>query len=74
MDVRLKDELLSVGISSPRSLKLLEAKVLMENWRREYNTIRPHSSLGYGPPVPEMVMATTGYAHMVGGLTLRVVQ
>jgi len=32
---------------------LLEAKVLIENWRREYNTIRPHSSLGYKPPAPE---------------------
>jgi len=27
---------------------LLEAKVVMERWRREYNHIRPHSSLGYG--------------------------
>lgn len=32
---------------------LLEAKVLIERWRREYNTIRPHSSLGYQPPAPE---------------------
>ena len=32
---------------------LLEAKVLIERWRREYNTIRPHSSLGYRPPAPE---------------------
>jgi len=27
---------------------------LIENWSREYNTIRPHSSLGYKPPVPEI--------------------
>ena len=32
---------------------LAEAKVLIENWRGEYNTIRPHSSLGYRPPAPE---------------------
>jgi len=32
-----------------------EAKVLIEQWRREYNTIRPHSSLGYRPPAPEAV-------------------
>jgi len=32
---------------------LQEAKVLIENWRREYNTVRPHSSLGYRPPAPE---------------------
>ena len=24
-------------------------------WRREYNTIRPHSSLGYRPPAPETI-------------------
>ncbi|MBT8396642.1 MAG: transposase family protein [Gemmatimonadetes bacterium] len=32
-----------------------EAKVLIEQWRREYNTIRPHSSLGYRPPAPEAI-------------------
>ena len=32
---------------------LTEAKVLIERWRQEYNTIRPHSSLGYRPPAPE---------------------
>ncbi len=34
---------------------LREAKVLIEQWRREYNTIRPHSSLGYRPPAPEAI-------------------
>ncbi len=34
---------------------LFEAKVLIERWRREYNMIRPHSSLGYLPPAPEAV-------------------
>jgi transposase InsO family protein len=24
-------------------------------WRREYNTLRPHSSLGYIPPAPEAI-------------------
>ena len=28
---------------------LLEAKVLVERWRQHYNTIRPHSALGYRP-------------------------
>jgi len=32
---------------------LLEAKVLIERWRQQYNTIRPHSALGYRPPAPE---------------------
>ena len=34
---------------------LHEAQVLIERWRNEYNTIRPHSSLGYRPPVPRTV-------------------
>jgi len=34
---------------------LQEAQVLIERWRKEYNTIRPHSSLGYRPPAPEAV-------------------
>lgn len=33
---------------------LLEAKVIIEKWRRHYNTKRPHSSLGYKPPAPEV--------------------
>ena len=34
-------------------MKATEAKILIERWRREYNQIRPHSSLGYRPPAPE---------------------
>jgi transposase InsO family protein len=34
---------------------LLEARVLTTCWRREYNTVRPHSSLGYRPPAPEAI-------------------
>lgn len=48
---KLRDELLNLEIFDT----LLEAKVLVERWRREYNTLRPHSSLGYRPPVPETV-------------------
>jgi len=48
---KLRDELLNVEIFDT----LLEAKVLIERWRWEYNTIRPHSSLGYRPPAPEAV-------------------
>jgi|KBSSwiS6_1023812.scaffolds.fasta_scaffold02949_2 hypothetical protein len=32
---------------------LAEARILIEAWRRHYNTVRPHSSLGYRPPAPE---------------------
>jgi transposase InsO family protein len=46
---KLRDELLNREIFDT----LFEAKVLVNRWRREYNTIRPHSSLGYKPPVPE---------------------
>ena len=35
---------------------LLEAKVLVERWRREYNHIRLHSSLGYRPPALEVII------------------
>ena len=35
---------------------LREAQVLIERWRRHYNAIRPHSSLGYRPPAPETVL------------------
>jgi transposase InsO family protein len=33
-----------------------EAKILIERWRQEYNTFRPHSALGYRPPAPEAVL------------------
>ena len=46
---KLRDELLNGEIFET----LLEAKVLVERWRVEYNTFRPHSSLGYRPPAPE---------------------
>ena len=32
---------------------LMEAQVVVEHWRNEYNAIRPHSSLGYRPPAPQ---------------------
>ena len=34
---------------------LKEAQVIIERWRHEYNTFRPHSALGYRPPAPETV-------------------
>ena len=48
---KLRDELLNREIFD----SLLEAKVLVERWRKEYNQIRPHSSLGYRPPAPEAI-------------------
>ncbi len=46
---KLRDELLNVEIFDT----ILEARILTETWRREYNRIRPHSSLGYRPPAPQ---------------------
>lgn len=37
---------------------LREVQVLLEQWRRHYNTERPHSSLGYKPPAPEVRLGT----------------
>lgn len=48
---KLRDELLA----REQFDTLLEAKVLIERWRRDYNTRRPHSSLGYRPPAPEAI-------------------
>ena len=48
---KLRDELLNREIFD----SLFEAKVLVERWRKEYNQIRPHSSLGYRPPTPEAI-------------------
>lgn len=49
---KLRDELLAREIF----YDLREAKVLIENWRKYYNTARPHSSLGYRPPAPETIL------------------
>jgi len=46
---KLRDELLNAEIF----YTLKEARIVIENWRRHYNTVRPHSSLGYRPPAPE---------------------
>jgi putative transposase len=49
-NARLRDELLNGEIF----YTLREAQIVIESWRRHYNTIRPHASLGYKPPAPEM--------------------
>ncbi|MEM6550202.1 MAG: transposase, partial [Pseudomonadota bacterium] len=49
---RLRDELLNTELFND----LREAKVLIERWRRHFNTVRPHTSLAYQPPAPETVI------------------
>ena len=35
---------------------LREAQILIEQWRKHYNTKRPHSALRYRPPAPETIV------------------
>jgi putative transposase len=49
---RLRDELLNAEVFNTRA----EAKVLIEGWRRHDNTVRPHSSLRYRPPAPDVLL------------------
>jgi len=60
---KLRDELLSREVF----YTLEEAKVLVENWRCEYNTIRPHSSLQYRPPAPQARTLIPAFAFVGGG-------
>ena len=56
-NARLRDELLDGEIF----YSLREAQIVVESWRRHYNQVRPHASLGYRAPAPEVfvpVLAT----------------
>jgi Integrase core domain len=50
---KFRDELLNREIFY--SLKV--AQILMEQWRRYYNEVRPNSSLGYRPPAPQVIVS-----------------
>jgi len=49
-NARLRDELLNGEIF----YSLREAQIVIESWRRHYNAVRPHASLGYRAPAPEV--------------------
>ena len=51
-NARFRDELLNGELF----YSLKEAQILIEEWRIHYNTVRPHSSLGYRPPAPESIV------------------
>jgi putative transposase len=53
-NARLRDELLNGEIF----YTLREAQTVAESWRRHYNTIKPHASLGYKPPAPQVFIPT----------------
>ncbi len=55
---KMRDEFLNGEIF----YSIKELRVLAERWRKHYNTIRPHSSLGYRPPAPEAWMASNARA------------
>jgi len=52
---KLRDELLNREIF----VTLTEAKILIQQWRREYNQVPPHSALKYRPPGPDAIMPVT---------------
>ena len=49
ISLQLRDELLNGEIF----YSLKEAQIVIEQWRKHYNTIRPHSALNYRPPAPQ---------------------
>ena len=54
---KMRDEILDRELFTT----LTEAKVLIADWKKAYNQVRPHSSLGYRPPAPEAIL-TLGLA------------
>lgn len=50
----------SVG-GPKRHYSLKEAQIVIEQWRKHYNTIRPHSALNYRPPAPQTFAPTTNH-------------
>src|SRR5215472_10865117 len=50
----LRDELLNGEIF----YTLREAEIVIESWRRHYNAVRPHTSIGYRAPAPEVFTPT----------------
>ena len=53
----LRDELLNGEIF----YSLKEAQIVIEQWRKHYNTIRPHSALNYRPPAPQTFAPVTSH-------------
>ena len=52
-NARFRDELLNGEVF----YTLKEAQIVIKQWRKHYNTVRPHSALGYRPPAPETIIS-----------------
>ena len=50
---KMRDEFLNMELFET----MFEVEILTRRWVNEYNTIRPHSSLGYRPPAPQTIVA-----------------
>ena len=59
---KFRDECLSLEWFRSRA----EAKVVIESWRRHYNEVRPHSSLGYLTPAEFVAKTTSASVHATG--------
>ena len=55
-NARFRDELLNGEIF----YSLREAQIVVEKWRKHYNTARPHSSIGHRPPAPQVYSPDLG--------------
>ncbi len=58
---KLRDELLNREVFTT----LIEVKILIEEWRKEYNHVRPHSALNYRPPSPQATYSVD--SNLTGG-------
>ncbi|MEP2705525.1 MAG: integrase core domain-containing protein, partial [Hyphomicrobiales bacterium] len=72
-NARLRDELLNGEIFT----SLREVQVIIESWRKHYNTKRPHSALGYRKPAPEAIVPmdqrqNTGARHQIHKMVMQV--
>jgi len=56
---KLRDELLNREVFTPST----EAKILIEQWWKKYNKLRPHSTLSYRTPAPEAIMPAPNAAN-----------
>lgn len=63
---KFRDELLNREISNTPE----EAKIIIEQWRKEYNTVRPHSALYYRPTAPEAIQLPELAVPLIGAIVL----